>query len=102
MSHVAKGWIKKPATFDIPKIDNAELEKLVQKYEGKYLDIVEDPSIELIDELIDELYVIRGESISAEGEFGLGNLLFKEFRRLGYLDELKDLKVELVSKQLSL
>jgi hypothetical protein len=71
---IAKGWIKKPATFDIPKIDNAELEKLVQKYESKYLDIVEDPSIELIDALIDELYVIRGESISAEGEFGLANV----------------------------
>lgn len=97
-----KGWINMPAAYDIPKIDNVKLEKMIQEYEQKYLDIIDDPSIDSIEAFIDELYEIRIESINKEGEFGIGNLLFKEMRHLGYLDALKELKTKLISKQLSL
>lgn len=96
------GWIKEPASYDIPKIDEVKLEKMIQEYESRYLDIIEDASIESIEAFIDELYELRINSIKDEGEFGLGNLLFKEMRHLGYLDELKMLKTELISKKLSL
>ena len=97
-----KGWINMPTAYDIPKIDNVKLEKMIQEHEEKYLDIIDDPSIDLIEDFIDKLYEIRIESINKEGEFGIGNLLFKEMRHLGYLDALKELKTELISKQLSL
>lgn len=55
-----------------------------------------------IENFIEDLYDLRKESIAAEGEYGLGNLIFKEFRNLGYLDNLKDLRKELKGKELSL
>lgn len=61
----------------------------------------EDKS-ELISNFIEDLYDLRKDSIATEGEYGIGNLVFKEFRNLGYLDNLKDLKNEERSKELSL
>lgn len=59
-------------------------------------------NIEKIDDFIDSLYDLRQESISKDGEFGIGNLVFKEMRSKGYLDNLHDIKKELSSKELSL
>ena len=55
-----------------------------------------------IEKFINDLYDLRKTSIKQDGEYGLGNLVFKEFRSKGYLDNLKKLKQELVSKELSL
>lgn len=57
---------------------------------------------EKINNFIEDLYDLRKESIDNEGEYGLGNLVFKEFRNLGYLDNLKELKNQEKSKELSL
>jgi len=43
-----------------------------------------------VQELKDQIKAMRGESISAKGEFGEGNLIFKELRNLGYLDKMND------------
>ena len=45
---------------------------------------------------------MRTKSLIKDGEFGEGNLIFKEIRRLNILDDLRDLRVELESKELSL
>lgn len=66
------------------------------------LDQDEKTKLEEIDKLIDELYELRQQSIQQDGEFGIGNLVFKEFRNMGYLDNLKELKTELQSKEMSL
>jgi hypothetical protein len=55
-----------------------------------------------IDKYIDDLYEMRKQAIAKDGEFGIGNLVFKELRNLGYLDNLKELRNELRSKELSL
>lgn len=99
---LSNGWIKKPARYDIPEIDDIELDKRVQFWENKYYDITGNPSIDKIENFINAIYDIRQESISTEGEFGIDNLVFKEIRRLGYLDDLKELKTQLRSKELSL
>ena len=57
--------------------------------------------IDNINKFIDDIYNLRKESIAKDGEYGLGNLVFKEFRNKGYLDKLKDLKNEYISKELS-
>lgn len=97
-----KGWIKEPELYSIPEIDENVLEKLIQEYEAKYLDIIDSPTLDSIETFIDSLYDLRVSAIEKDGEFGLGNLLFKEFRHLGYLDTLKELKTKLISKKLSL
>lgn len=97
-----KGWLKKPAQYDIPKIDDEAVDKEVDKWENKYFELIKNSTTEKIENYIDEIYKIRQDSISKEGEFGLGNLVFKEIRRRGYLDDLKGLKNKLLSKELSL
>lgn len=55
-----------------------------------------------VEKLIDDLYELRHTSLQTEGEYGLGNLVFKELRGMGYLDQLKELKKVLEGQELSL
>lgn len=96
------GWIKEPSQYVIPKIDEDKLEKAVADWEKRYLQIMENPSLDKIDAFIDELYEVRKTSIKKEGEFGFGNLIFKEIRRLKYLENLKALRLEFKNYELSL
>ena len=98
------GWIKKPALIKIPKVNELELSKNITKWEGRYLDLIDDPNttIKQIDKFFDDIYDMRKSSIMKDGEFGIGNLTFKELRNLNYLDDLKELKDKLTSQELSL
>lgn len=58
--------------------------------------------LEKIDNLIEDIYNLRKEAMEEEGEYSTKNLIFKEFRNLGYLDNLKELRKKEVSKELSL
>ena len=102
-------------------MDKDAFDKVFNEWEDKYFELLkkigkteeetsekeiltesnEDKS-ELISNFIEDLYDLRKDSIATEGEYGIGNLVFKEFRNLGYLDNLKDLKNEERSKELSL
>lgn len=97
-----KGWLKNPIKNNIPKINQDKIELEVIKWKNKIEKLIENPMIEDIEKIIDALYEIRIESINSEGEFGEGNLIFKEIRRKGLLDKLKEIKIELESKELSL
>lgn len=55
-----------------------------------------------VEKFIAELYNLRKSSIASEGEYGVGNLVFKQFRSLGYLSTLKKLRKQLKSEELSL
>ena len=98
---MTSGWIKSPSVYKIPKIDTAAFEKLVAKWENRYLDIEDNPTIENIEKYIDDIYALRASGIKENGDFGLGNLVFKEIRNLGYLENLKDMKINLQNEYLS-
>jgi len=70
--------------------------------EEALIESVESDQIEKINDFLNRLYELRNKSIKADGEFGIGNLVFKELRNKGYLDNLKELKHQLKSKDLSL
>lgn len=92
-------WVKEPQPIEIPDIDieGSELYQLLYK---QYLNLTSD----LIDlqNFIDRLYIIRKSSLANEGEFGIGNLVFKELRNKGYLDNIKDRIKQAKSKELTL
>lgn len=92
-------WIKFPKKEDIPDVD---IDNLLSKYEITYAEVEESEDAELAGNLIDELYLLRKASIEKYGEYGEGNLVFKEFRNLGYLDKLKEIRDKGISKELSL
>lgn len=58
--------------------------------------------IELITNMIEDIYDLRKQGLTRDGEMDILNLIFKEFRNLGYLDNLKELRKKEVSKELSL
>ena len=63
---------------------------------------VETDKIEEIEDFIEDVYDLRKTSIAEEGEYGIGNLVFKELRNMGVLDSLRELKLKLKDKHLSL
>lgn len=95
-------WIKEPVLEDIPDVDEELIEKEFNEWVDKIDKINASKSVEEIEKFFEELYDMRRASIAKDGEYGIGNLVFKELRNNLYLDDLKDLKNDLVSAELSL
>jgi hypothetical protein len=55
-----------------------------------------------IEKYITELYKLRHNGLAESGEYSIGNLVFKEIRNKGYLDNLKDLKNKVIANNLSI
>ena len=94
-------WIIFPKKLEnIPQID---ISKEVSLYLNKINNLINNNlDINNIINIINKLYIIRKNSLLVDGEFGKGNLIFKELRNLGLLDKLKDLVKQERSKQLTL
>lgn len=90
-------WIKFPTRTEYMRFDVTETDEYKDWYQ-RYLSLEDDE----IEQFINDLYLMRKESLATEGEWGPGNLVFKEFRNLGYLDSLKDRKYKYKSKELTL
>lgn len=97
-------WNKKPVQVNIPDIDQDEFKKALKPWEEKYDELINDEELTTaeVEQFINDLYALRKTAISQEGEYAIGNLIFKELRNAGKLDALKDLKNEIRSKELSL
>lgn len=95
-------WIKVPVREDLPEfnIEDTGYNELPRQADRLLND--SDVSSSEIQEFIDALYLMRKYSIMSDGEYGEGNLAFKELRSRGILDDLKDKLEEVRSKELSL
>lgn len=91
------GWLKEPVRDAIP--DELDLEPELSEWLKRSN---ECQTIEDIDNFMDDIYKVRQESILSEGEYGRGNQIFKELRNRGILNDLKEKKVELENKEMSL
>ena len=105
-------WIKEPTQVDIPEINMEEFNKEFQPWEDRYNELIARINAaktteeyktlgDEIERLITDIYEQRRMGI-AVSEYSNQNLLFKEFRNRGYLDNLKELKCDLKAKELSL
>ena len=92
-------WIKFPEPVKMNKIDISDD---IQTYVNMYHSAVNANDGLEAQMLVDDLYLLRKNSLSKDGEFGVGNLIFKEFRDNGWLDKLKEISNEYKSTQLSL
>lgn len=101
-------WIKKPVQEDIPEYDKEALDELVEKWETKCKDLINDIKADKLEDekkvvkLITDIYEKLRKKGVAKGEYAIENLAFKELRNKGYLDDLKEYRNELTSKRLSL
>jgi predicted nucleotidyltransferase len=93
-------WIKYPQKIRDVKIHNTE--HLVSDWVDRIQQAFLSNDLESVQNTIDALYLMRKNSIVEEGEYGMGNQVFKDIRNLGLLDKLKDSRDELITKRLTL
>lgn len=96
-------WVKFPqkSTDEQQDIDITTTDYYTE-YEGYIEDVLESGTSEDIINIINDLYMIRKESLESNGESGKGNLLFKAIRNAGLLDELKSKYYKVRSDELTL
>lgn len=97
-------WIKFPKPIEVPNYDNdEEYIALLDKWKTQAKEVLENAETAFeVQDYINNLYNLRRTSIMVDGEYGKGNLVFKEIRNEGLLDALKQKQYELSSKELSL
>lgn len=92
------GWVKVPDKDSIPD----EYPDLEPEY-SEWVERAEScETMEDIDNFIDDVYKLRQQGLLNSGEYGRENLIFKELRNNGYLQRLKDMKVQKQNKEMSL
>ena len=101
-------WEQEPTETTIPEIDWNEFMKVYQPWEEEYRELVRNIDSETatddkpIDDFITKVYELRHQGLANEGQYGFSNLIFKELRNRGHLQELKDLKNEIIENRLTL
>ena len=93
-------WVKEPKP--IKSVTKHNTEKEVKKWSEKISSVISSKNYDLINDTINSLYLIRHNSIAADGEYGKGNQIFKDIRNTGLLDELKYALYNSLSTKLSL
>lgn len=92
-------WLKVPKKEQVPNVDiNDELNKWLTKF----FNVEDNPTLDNVNDFLDDIYKLRQTSIEQDGEYGVGNLIFKKLRGFGFIDELKNLLVKLEDKKMSL
>lgn len=97
-------WIKKPEKVIYPDYDsNDEYINLMTTWRDRAKSVLENAiTSKEPKQFIDSLYNLRRLSLMKDGEYAMGNYVFKTLRDEGYLQALKDRRYELASKELSL
>lgn len=98
-------WIKKPELVDFEP--NVKLITEKGKTIMMQIDDIEEASGETpykqirprIDKVWDKIKNLRKRALADEGEYGLGNLIFKLLRRNGYISKIMKLKTKTYDKQ---
>lgn len=92
-------WIKFPE-YNPPK--EVEYSKLLNLYKNKITNALNSNSSEQIKNIINEIKMLRKIALIDGGIYSKGNLVFKELRNDGSIDNLYNKMHELVSHELSL
>jgi len=92
-------WVREPKP--IKSITKHNTEKDVEKWAGIITQAITECNTEQLNTLVNNLYLMRHNSIATEGEYGKGNQIFKDIRTTGLFDKLKQALKDSISKELS-
>lgn len=92
-------WIKFPQHNPPSEVDYT---KLLDIYSNKVSEALNSGSSEQIKTMINEIKMLRKMALMDAGIYSKGNLVFKELRNNGMIDQLYEKYHELVSQELSL
>lgn len=96
-------WIQRPRYLGLDFEKDYHLQKKADFYKSVIDKMIEQQaSTETMDMLKKKISKMRGDSIAKGGEFGFGNLVFKELRNTGYLDKMSNYAKSNMDKSLSL
>ena len=96
-------WLKEPHKVDIPDMSTNDLYKdCLSSWEDETNSALKSTDVQTVQQCLNNIYNLRRISLMADGEFGVGNLVFKEIRNQGLLDKLKERIRILHSRKLSL
>lgn len=96
-------WIQRPTNLGLNFENDYHLQKKADFYKHMIDTMIDQHATdETIDMLKKKIYKMRGDSIAKGGEFGFGNLVFKELRNAGYLDKMAAYIKSNMDKNLSL
>lgn len=99
-SVLSDDWVVKPQEVETPELDLSDPD--YRETFSLVTDTLHNGTSDEVEMVINSLYLTRKYSLAQDGESGKGNLIFKEIRNSGFLDKLKERKLELRSKELSL
>jgi len=95
-------WKQYPTPPSEEMSKNEELKDLVVDYQDQIDDLINtDADIEILDALRNEIKELRTAGLAEDGEYSLGNLVFKELRYSGYIKKLFDFKLKKEDEYLS-
>jgi hypothetical protein len=93
-------WIKKPI-YKVPNIDKESIKKKYRELTSVIDKSISEKNVDNISKLIKKIYDYRQSGLDKKGEFSTENIVFKLIRSTGYLDKLKNAKINIVDKNLS-
>jgi hypothetical protein len=95
-------WLVTPVHSEIT-LNNSEVLKKTKEMQSIIANAIENEvSLEELKEIRDEINSLRKVGLETDGEFSIGNLVFKNLRHSGYIKNLYDYKAKLVDTDLSL
>lgn len=100
-SLLKKQWLVKPVRQKV-EIDRDLIKKTFGEYVAKINKVLEYPSLEKFKTLLDDIYQMRQKGLDSKGEMSTENLVFKLIRSKGYLDKIRELKIKVYDKKVSL
>lgn len=94
-------WIQKPSE---PKreLDDDEVLRKTQEIQNEIDELINTGDVTAYSVIRDKIKAMRTEGLTTEGEYGIGNLVFKALRHSGYLDKLFSKKAELEDEIMSM
>lgn len=93
-------WIKFPKK--LTDVLQPDIGSDLELWRSKFVTAIESEDSEKITQVINDIYLVRKNSLDVDGEYGIGNQLFKEIRNCGLLDAAKDAYKVARSKELTL
>lgn len=81
-------WLKFPEKMtNVPHVD---ISQEYPKWEQRFKKAIDSNDSDVITAVVDDVYILRKNSLALDGEYGYGNIIFKELRNNGFLDAARD------------
>jgi len=94
-------WTVKPHKEHV-MLDRELIKSKYNDFVYKINKVIYTPSIPKIKTVIDDIYKMRQSGLDASGELSTENIVFKLLRNNGYIEKLKQLKISIYDKSVSL